>query len=165
MEQAFSAIAGALSPMPGSKAITYIGYGMGDTPFGLRQDAGIAHAKFGALTDDLAGRTDMNNEYARARRMLIEARVSVFSLDITKADTHSLAGGMQVIAQDTGGFYAHSLDFPEKPMRYVSGALNGHYVLFVEPPADTTDRTIDVSVTANRRTYVYATSSYKPVGK
>jgi len=97
----------------------------------------------------------------RARRMLIEARVSVFSLDITKADSHSMAGGMQVIARDTGGFYAHSLDFPEKPMRFVSGALNGHYVLFVEPPADTTDRTIGVSVTAGRQTQVFATSSYR----
>ena len=161
MEQAFSAIAGALSPMPGSKAIAYIGYGMGTTPFGVRQDSGITHAKFGALPDDLADKTDMNNEYAQARRKLIEARVSVFSLDITKADTHSMAGGMQVIARDTGGFYAQSLDFPEKPMRFVSGALNGHYVLFVEPPADATDRTIDVRVTASRRARVFATSSYR----
>jgi VWFA-related protein len=161
MEQAFAAIAGALNPMPGSKAIAYIGYGMGNPAFGLRQDTGITHAKFGALPDDLADKTDMNSEYARARRMLIEARVSVFSLDITKADTHTMAGGMQIIARDTGGFYAHSLDFPEKPMRFVSGALNGHYVLFVEPPADATDRTIEVSVTAGRRAQVFATSSYR----
>jgi len=165
MEQAFSAIAGALSAMPGSKAIAYIGYGMGITPFGQRQDIGSTHARFGALPDDLADRTDMNNEYARARRMLIEARVSVFSLDVTKADTHSMAGGMQVIARDTGGFYAHSLDFPEKPMRFVSGALNAHYVLFVEPSADATDRTIEVSVTASRRAQVFATSSYRAPDK
>jgi VWFA-related protein len=163
METAFSAIADALRPMPGSKAITYIGYGMGMPPFGVRADGGAMRARFGTAPDDLAHLADMNNEYGRAVRALNDGRVSVFSLDISNADIHSLAAGMQVIAADTGGFYAHSLDFPEKPMKFVSGALSGHYVLYVEPPPESTERTIAVSVTADRPTYVYATSSYKSV--
>jgi VWFA-related protein len=160
IEQAFGSIADALSPLPGSKAIVFIGYGMGASPFGNRLDVGTAaHAR--TLNEDLANDSDMNNEYARARRALTEARVSVFSLDISQSDTHAFAAGMQVIAQDTGGFYAASLDFPEKPMRFVTGALNGHYVLFVELPDEVTERTLGVSVTSNRRAYVYSTSSFK----
>ena len=161
MEKAFTVIAEALRPMPGSKAIVYIGYGMGTAPFRSRMSLASVDRYNGIVPNDLAGKSDMNNEYMKARRMLNEARASVFSLDITKADSHGLAAGMQAIAADTGGFYAHSLDFPEKPMHFVEGALNGHYVLFVEPPLDVTDRTIDVSVSANRRAQVYATSSYQ----
>jgi VWFA-related protein len=163
MEMAFSAVADAVRSMPGSKAIAYIGYGMGLPPFGVRADGGAMRARFGSMPEDLSHLADMNNEYGRAVRALNDGRVSVFSLDISNADIHSLAAGMQVIAADTGGFYAHSLDFPEKPMKFVSGALSGHYVLYVEPPPQSTEHTIAVSVTTDRPTYVYATSSYKSV--
>ena len=165
MEQAFAAIAEALRPMPGSKAIAYVGYGMGATPLISRQGFESMRARLGTSPDDLAHLANMNSEYGTAVRALNDGRVSVFSLDITNADTHSLAGGMQVIAADTGGFYAHSLDFPEKPMKFVSGALNGHYVLYVEPSPQSTERSVAVSVTTNRPTYVYATSSYKAVAR
>jgi VWFA-related protein len=160
IEGAFAAIAEALRPLPGSKAIAFIGYGMGATPFGARQDIGIVHPAMGAAAPDLASNGTMNNEYRSAWRALTAARVSVFSLDISNADTHTLAAGMQIIAADTGGFYASSLDFPERPMRLVGGALNGHYVLFVETPSEPHERTIDVAV-RSRRAYVYATSSYR----
>lgn len=163
IEGAFAAIAEALRPLPGSKAIAFIGYGMGTTPFGVRQDIGVIHPAMGAQAPDLASNADMNNEYKKAWGALTAARVSVFSLDITNADTHTLANGMQVIAADTGGFYASSLDFPERPMRLVGGALNGHYVLFVEPPSEPHERKIDVAVSTNRRASVYATSSYRSV--
>jgi hypothetical protein len=161
MESAFAAIAEALQPMAGSKAIAYVGYGMGATPLISRQGFESMRATFGTSPEDLAHLAQTNNEYGRAVRALNDGRVSVFSLDISNADSHSLGAGMQVIAADTGGFYAHSLDFPEKPMKFVSGALNGHYVLYVEPPPQATERTIAVSVTTDRPTYVYATSSYK----
>jgi VWFA-related protein len=161
IERAFASIGDALRPLPGSKAIAFIGYGMGALAFGSRQDLGATHAVFGAHPQELASNGDTNNEYVKAWRALTAARVSVFSLDITNADTHTLATGMQIIAADTGGFYASSLDFPEKPMRLVTSALNGHYVLFVEPPAEPAERTIGVSVTADRRASVYATSSYR----
>ena len=51
-------------------------------------------------------------------------------------------------------------------MRLVGGALNGHYVLFVEPPAaELADRTITVGVSASRRAYVFSTSSYRSADK
>ena len=48
--------------------------------------------------------------YTEARRALTAARATVFSLDMTVADTHSVAYGLQRIAEETGGFYASSLD-------------------------------------------------------
>jgi VWFA-related protein len=161
IEGTFASVAEALRPLPGSKAIAFIGYGMGKAPFGVRQDMGPTHPAFGTAAPDLASTGDMTNEYWKAWRALTAARVSVFSLDITNADTHSLASGMQILAADTGGFYASSLDFPERPMRLVAGALNGHYVLFVEPPSAPAERTISVAVSATRRAYVYSTSSYR----
>lgn len=160
IESTFVSVAEALRPLPGSKAIAFIGYGMGRAPFGTRPDGGPMRAAFGAQSQDLASDGDMTNEYQRAWRALTAARVSVFSLDITNADTHTLASGMQIIAADTGGFYASSLDFPERPMRFFASALTGHYVLFVEPPTEPTDHTINVAITTHRA-YVYATSSYR----
>jgi len=89
---------------------------------GSRQDLDQRRA---SGPQDLASDGAAHREYENARRTLTAARVSVFSLDITNADTHALAQGMQTIAADTGGFYASSLDFPERPMRLVGGALNG----------------------------------------
>lgn len=164
IEGAFGAIANGLKPLPGSKAVAFIGYGMGRAPFLTRQDVTPGRAGFGTPQDQ-AGSADVNAEYAKALRTLTEARVSVFSLDITNADTHTLALGMQAIAADTGGFYASSLDFPEKPMRFVAGALNGHYVLFVQPPEDAPDRTLAVSVASSRPALVYSTSSDRSRGR
>jgi VWFA-related protein len=163
IERVFEAVGDALRPFPGSKAIAFVGYGMGATPFGDRQDTGApeVHARFGTTPEHLASNGEMNNEYRRAWRALTAARVSVFSLDISESDAHSLAVGMRVIAADTGGFYASSPDFPERPMRLVAGALSGHYVLFVEPPDGASDRTVAVSVEASVPTTVFATSSYR----
>jgi hypothetical protein len=84
----------------------------------------------------------------------------VFSLDFTDADTHSLAFGLQRIAEETGGCYGHSLDFPERPMRWLTGALSGYYVLFVEKPEKSIGEG-EISVTLARRTgHVFASSTY-----
>ena len=140
IERAFELIGNALEPLPGSKAIAFFGWGMGRLTVGT--------------TGSVA------NAYAKAERALTNARATVFSLDITMADSHSLAVGLQRIAADTGGFYASSLDFPERPMRWLSGALRGYYVLFVDPP-DQQMKARDVSVVLTRRqAYVFATPSY-----
>lgn len=165
VEGAFASIGDALRPMPGSKAVAFIGYGMGRLPLGARQDIGPNRAAFSAQAQDLATDALLTGEYPKAWRALTAARVSVFSLDITNADTHTLAAGMKIIAADTGGFYGSSLDFPERPMQFVAGALKGHYVLFVEAPADPGDRTINVGVSAPRPAYVYSTSSYRAVAQ
>jgi VWFA-related protein len=144
IERAFELIANALAPLPGAKTIAFFGHGMGQT--GRRStDEGDVSAAAG---------------YDAARRALTAARATVFSLDFTDADTHSLEYGLERIAEETGGFYGHSLDFPERPMRWLAGALSGYYVLFVEKPEKSIGAG-ESSVTLARRTaYVFATRTY-----
>jgi VWFA-related protein len=114
IERALELIGNALVPLPGSKSLILIGHG------------------FGRL-----GRTGvtMENNYDSARRALIASRTSVFSLDVTDADSHSLEAGLQLVADQTGGFFARTNVFPAVAMRRLSGALAGYYVLLVEKPA------------------------------
>src|SRR5262249_2632681 len=90
VERAFEAIANALQPLPGSKAICFVGYGIGASPFGTRQDVGdpAVHARLGAPAQSLASDSSTNTEFARAWRALTAARATVFSLDVTESDTH-----------------------------------------------------------------------------
>jgi VWFA-related protein len=140
IERAFELIAQALRPLPGSKTIAFFGHGMGR--MNPRGDMSAAPG------------------YDKARNALAAARATVFSLDIAQADSHSLQYGLQRIAEETGGFYAHSLDFPERPMRWLAGALSGYYVLFVERPQRPAAAT-DISVTLKRGDgHVFATAGY-----
>jgi hypothetical protein len=85
----------------------------------------------------------------------------VFSLDVTDADYHSLEVGLQLIAAETGGFYARTHLFPAVAMRRLAGALAGSYALFVEKPESARRRhTIDVEL-PRRRGAVMARTSYE----
>ena len=76
----------------------------------------------------------MENDYGEAREALQRARVSVFSLDVTDADSHSLDAGLQMVAEDTGGFFERTHIFGRAALDRLSAALAGHYVLIVEKP-------------------------------
>jgi len=114
IEQALKLIGETLAPLPGSKSLVLFGYG------------------FGQLT--LGGGVAMENNYEAARQALVDARTSVFSLDITDADYHSLEAGLQIVSEQTGGFYAKTHLFPGIALRQLAGALAGYYALFVEKP-------------------------------
>jgi hypothetical protein len=114
IERALELIGNALAPLPGSKSLILIGHG-----FGRLGRTGVA----------------MENDYDPARRALVASRTSVFSLDVTDADYHSREAGLQLVADQTGGFFARTNVFPAVAMRRLSGALAGYYVLFVEQPA------------------------------
>jgi VWFA-related protein len=141
IEKALRLIAEALEPLTGSKSVVLFGYG------------------FGRLS--LAGRSGpieatsvtMENGYEEAAKALLAARVAVFSLDVTRADYHSLEVGLQLVAEQTGGFYARTHEFPERAMRYLAGALAGYYVLIVEKPdLEPGMRGIDVELTRRKGT-------------
>jgi VWFA-related protein len=139
IEQALEMIGEALEPLPGSKSLVLIGYGFG-------------RFSSGAVT--------MENEYGAARHALLVSRTSVFSLDVTDADYHSLEKGLQLVSEQTGGFYARTHIFPDLAMRQLSGALAGYYVLFVEK-RESGRSTHDIKVDLTRRQgRVLATSSY-----
>ena len=76
----------------------------------------------------------MEADYDEAAAALLASRTTVFSLDVTNADSHTLEAGLKKVARDTGGFYARTHDFPTSVMKRLKRALSGHYVLVFERP-------------------------------
>lgn len=113
IEKALHVIANALHDLPGSKSVVLVGHG-----FGRLGWTGVS----------------MEHGYSEARDALVAARASVFSLDVTNADYHSLEAGLQLVSSHTGGFFVRTHVFVEQAMRRLAGALAGYYVLFVERP-------------------------------
>jgi VWFA-related protein len=114
MERSLLRIAEALQALPGPKSLVVVGHG-----FGRLSRTGVS----------------LDPDYDDAREALHRARASVFCLDVTNADYHSLEAGLQVVADDTGGLYERTHVFSEAALNRVMAALEGQYVLFVEKPA------------------------------
>jgi len=139
IERALELIGEALKPLSGSKSLIMIGHGFG---------------RFSG------GSVTMEKAYDRARDALVASRTSVFSLDVTNADYHSLETGLQLVSEQTGGFYARTHIFPDFAMQRLSGAIAGYYVLFVEKPEGRrATHDIDVTLTS-RKGQVLATRTY-----
>jgi VWFA-related protein len=139
-EEALLIIGNALLPIPGPKSLILFGWGLGRLS---------------------GGRVWMERPYPAARRALESARTSVFSLDFTQADAHTLAVGLGQVSGDTGGFYASTFRFPEIAIERLQKTLAGHYELEVRKP-DTKVRglhTIEVDVD-RRGAEVMARSTY-----
>src|ERR1051326_3518802 len=140
-ERALIEIGNALMNIPGPKSLILFGWGLGRfSRDGVR----------------------MAPNYWIARQALEMARVSVFSIDFTEADSHSLAAGLGKVADDTGGFYASTHTSPSLAVRPLRRTLAGHYEREVRKPATTARgaHTIDVEVKGHNAYYVLARSSY-----
>jgi VWFA-related protein len=113
-ESGLLVLADALRALPGAKSMVFFGWGLGrmSGPLGVRMEA----------------------DYGPAAAALLASRTTVFSLDVTEADYHSLEVGLQQVAYDTGGFYARTHDSAAGAMNRLRGALMGHYVLVFERP-------------------------------
>jgi VWFA-related protein len=139
IERALLLIGRALEPMPGAKSLLFFGWG------------------FGSLSWP---RIIVDEDYGAACRVLAAARTAVFSLDVTRADYHTLEAGLQHVAEATGGFYAKTHLFPKLAIKRLEGALAGYYLLSVEKPAlPAGSHRIKVELTRARGT-VLARSSY-----
>jgi hypothetical protein len=125
MEAVLALVGQALEPLPGSKSVVLIGHGFGEL---------------------LGGAVHFEPAYAEARRALQAARAAVFCLDVTDADSHTLEAGLELTAEDTGGFFARTYLFPALAMARLAGALSGHYVLFVEVTAPANRKVHDLEV-------------------
>lgn len=112
-ERALQVIGEALQALSGPKTLIFLGWGLG---------------RFGR------GGVTMTPDYDPARHALQKARCSVFALDVTDADYHSLEVGLQQVAEDTGGFYAKTHIFPDAALKRMERALSGYYVLSFERP-------------------------------
>lgn len=139
-EEALLVLGNALLPIPGPKSMILFGWGLGTL---------------------VGGRVWMPAVYSAAREALESARVSVFSLDFTQADYHSLEAGLEKASADTGGFYAKTFHFPDIAIERLTKTLQGHYELSVRKN-DTRARgvhTIEVQVD-KRGAEVMARSTY-----
>src|SRR5262245_21098836 len=110
-EAALIILGNALRSIPGPKSLILFGWGLGHYVHG----SGVY----------------MDWKYGPARYVLEQARVSVFSMDFTQADAHSLAVGLGKAAEDTGGFYASTFRFPTQALERLQHTLAGHYELEV----------------------------------
>lgn len=107
-ERALEVTARALAGLPGEKTMIYLGYGLG---------------RFGT------GGVRMTPDYKPAVKALSQARISVFVLDVTSADFHSLEVGLQSVAAVTGGTYARTFRLPSVATDKIARAISGWYVL------------------------------------
>jgi VWFA-related protein len=138
-ERALQVTAEALARLPGPKAVVLAGWGLG------RYYGGVVH---------------LEPDYHAARRALVDARATVFCLDVTEADYHSLEFGLERVAEDTGGFYAKTHLFTGAAMARLEGALAGYYVLAFEgPPGPTGPHRLEIGL-AGRSGRVFAKRSY-----
>jgi VWFA-related protein len=112
-EAGLEVAARALIPIDGEKVVVFLGWGLGRfTSTGV----------------------EMIPQYGDALRALDAARASVFTIDVTQADYHSLEIGLQQVAEDTGGTYTKSNVFPGIAMDELQATLGGHYVLYFRRP-------------------------------
>lgn len=132
MEKALLAIADALEPLPGAKSLVLVGHGWGQlSGTGLHFD----------------------REYAPAVEAFQAGRVSVFTLDTTNADYHTLDAGLISVAEHTGGFFERTHLFSRRALARLASALAGHYVLFVERPfGEKSYHAIEVELTRRKGT-------------
>ncbi len=120
IEKAFIALGDALRPLPGSKAILFLGWGVGSANF---------LGPGGSL-----GTMSYSPEYERAIAALGRAQAPVFSLDVSGGH-HTLAAGLERLSFETGGYYLPTWDFPRWAMKTAASAIKGHYVLVFRPPS------------------------------
>ena len=146
MEQALAVLGDALDRLPGSKAVVLVGHGFGRMIGG----GGLATARVG-----------YEPEYREARRLLSRARATVYCLDVTRADSHTLETGLMSVAEDTGGFFMRTNWFPAQAISRLGEVLAGHYELsFEKPDLPLGERVIRVELVGRkgavfaRRTYV-----------
>jgi hypothetical protein len=115
-ERAFALIASAAEPIPGGKSLLFFGWGL-QTVGGMM---GPNHSEVVAYSDALSA--------------LARARITVFTLDVTDADYHSLEGRIATLADVTGGTYEKTHIFPGIAMERVRRAIAGRYVLVFRKP-------------------------------
>ncbi|MEO8502489.1 MAG: hypothetical protein ABI609_01190 [Acidobacteriota bacterium] len=111
-ERALELVARAMAALPGEKTVIFLGWGLGryDGEFGVH----------------------MTPEFAPAVLALQAARAMVFVLDVTSADEHSLAVGLESVATATGGLYFSTFRLPQVAARALAHTLSGYYVLTLD---------------------------------
>jgi hypothetical protein len=128
-EKALTFTAESLKPLPGDKTLVFVGWGLGKYT-----DGGV---RFG-------------RDYEAARDALAAARTTVFVLDISEADYHTLEMGLQQIAQDTGGTYERVFRRGQIATKRLARTLEGSYLVTVENPSGDRDKPVRLRLEGRR---------------
>jgi len=111
VDRALQLVAKALAPIPGGKAIVFFGWG-------FRVDRSPRE----------------HREHVQALASIEKARATVFTLDVTLADAHTLEAEMKAVSEETGGTYESLFLFPSGAVRRLARRLAGRYVLVCVRP-------------------------------
>ena len=114
-ERALELTARAFAALPGPKSILFLGWGLG---------------RFDAHT----GTVSPAPGYEEARRVLADAGIPVFVLDVSDSAAHSLELGLQQVAEDTGGRYERLAFFPDQAAKRLVRVMSGRYLLVFARP-------------------------------
>lgn len=109
-EQALILLAKALMRIDGAKALVFFGWGLGRYGAG-----GVRHEP----------------EWRVARQLLEDARTSIFVLDVSNADYHSLEVALKDAAESTGGFYRRTHVFPQQARSQLERTLSVRFEISV----------------------------------
>ena len=132
-ERALEVLARALAPIAGGKTLLYFGWGLGTV--GGASGPNASEQK--AWIDALYG--------------MSEARTTIFTLDVTDADYHTLEGWIQQIAELTGGTYHKTHLFPDLAMDLVGRAISGRYVLvLIKPPGPRGEHAVEIALAGKK---------------
>jgi VWFA-related protein len=115
-ERALLLIARAAQPIPGAKSMLFFGWGFG-TIGGMNGPIAIEE-----------------RDWFAAMRRVAAARISIFSLDVSDADYHTLETSLRVASDLTGGLYEKTHIFPRLAMERVRRAIAGRYQLVFRRP-------------------------------
>ncbi len=129
LETALLVIGRALGELPGPKSLVLFAGGLGRLAGGM------------VLPEA---------DYGPAVAALTAAHTTVFALDITEADAHSLEVGLQAAAADTGGTYARTYNFPGVAMELLERTLAGHYELSLEAPREAGAHALSVELVGRK---------------
>ena len=114
-EEGLAVLGQALRRFPGEKVMLYLGYGLGDYIAGVGLKLG--------------------RDYGEAVAALKASETTVFVVDVTQADGHSLEGGIQNVAASTGGEYLRLYTAgPQQVVNRLGRSLGGYYLLTFEAP-------------------------------
>lgn len=132
VEKGMTLTARALAPILGAKSMLYFGWGF-----------------------QVNRQPNESRDYAEALQALYDARLSVFTLDVSDADYHTLETQLMVTSDLTGGTYQKTHIFPRLALARVERALGGRYVLvFARPPGARGYHRVQVKLAGRRGTVI-----------
>jgi hypothetical protein len=127
-ENALILLGNALSKIEGAKTLLLAGWGLGEKNRSVLV---------------------MRPEWRQARAAMLNARVTIFALNTGTGG--ELTAGLELAAQETGGFHARTWEFPDQVVSRLERTMRGHYELELVTAKPLAAGTHAIDVRVNRR--------------